>query len=307
MSYPLAQSDSPQKHSANGFVTEDLILRATALLAAFTVHKMYLPPTTKVLLLIPVSGILAGSMLVFPSVLRHKVSWLFLSLAVWALILPNWAHVDNHLFLFGYWLSSCALSRWSENPLEFLRSNGRTIVGLCFLFATFWKVASKVWLDGSFFYFFGFFDPRIGKMVHRFVDPESWNFVKGQLQAMTLAPDISLRLELPTIKPLFYVARGVTYFALTLELLIAALFLFYRSAFSRVKDYLLMIFCVLTYAVAPVYGFGLNLSIMGLASCENSRRRVQILYVLLFAGMMCLHTSTDVWKANPFSSFYNGD
>ena len=45
---------------------------------------------------------------------------------------------------------------------------------------------------------------------------------------------------------------------------------------------LLLVFCVTTYALAPVAGFGWLLAVMGLAQCHPNQRMLRGAYVAVF-------------------------
>jgi hypothetical protein len=48
------------------------------------------------------------------------------------------------------------------------------------------------------------------------------------------------------------------------------------------RDALLLIFCVTTYAVATVEGFGWLLIAMGIAQCGSTRHTTRLLYLAIF-------------------------
>jgi hypothetical protein len=49
------------------------------------------------------------------------------------------------------------------------------------------------------------------------------------------------------------------------------------------RDAILLTFCVTTYAVATVAGFGWLLLALGVAQCEPGRRKTQLSYLIVFA------------------------
>ena len=52
---------------------------------------------------------------------------------------------------------------------------------------------------------------------------------------------------------------------------------------SKFRDIFLIIFCVTTYAVATVQGFGWLLIAMGVAQTEPGRWKTRIAYVVIYA------------------------
>jgi len=75
---------------------------------------------------------------------------------------------------------------------------------------------------------------------------------------------------------------AVTWIGFLLEAIVAALCLGVARAGSMSRHVALMIFCVTTYALAPVAGFGWLLSTMGIAQCGTAQRAARHAYVCVF-------------------------
>jgi hypothetical protein len=98
-----------------------------------------------------------------------------------------------------------------------------------------------------------------------------------------LAPD-DLLVEPPALGRL---ARVLTWGGLAIETLLAAAFLTPLAAAHRwVRHLLLIAFCVTTYPVAPVAGFGWLLLAMGVVSAETARWRAAYVgaWLIVLAG-----------------------
>jgi len=52
----------------------------------------------------------------------------------------------------------------------------------------------------------------------------------------------------------------------------------------------LALFCVTTYVIAPVVGFGWLLLVMGMAQCEPERMSVRTMYLALFFALIFYQT-----------------
>ena len=82
---------------------------------------------------------------------------------------------------------------------------------------------------------------------------------------------------------LLLLARASTVWNLFDQALVAAAFLApIKLGLRRIRDPLLILFCLVTYAVAPVAGFGWLLLSMGMAQSEPDAR-VRIWYLAAFA------------------------
>ena len=79
------------------------------------------------------------------------------------------------------------------------------------------------------------------------------------------------------------VAQILTYFTVVLEGLVALSFLWsVRRGISMYRDIFLIVFCITTYAIATVEGFGWLLIAMGVAQTEPDRWKTRIAYITVY-------------------------
>jgi hypothetical protein len=79
------------------------------------------------------------------------------------------------------------------------------------------------------------------------------------------------------------VSQILTYWTVFIESAVTLLFLIPKKAgISRFRDLFLVVFCVTTYSVAAVEGFGWLLIAMGASQCGDGRKAVRFLYVVAF-------------------------
>ena len=169
--------------------------------------------------------------------------------------------------------------------------NARWLIGLSFLFATFWKLFSSEFLDGSFFRFTLLVDPRF----RGFSD-----LVGGVPAAVTAANADALQsltrpnsdigiIQLADAPRIANLAKFLSFWTVGIEGSIALLFLVpdkYRVGPAR--DLLLLAFMFSTYPVATVVGFGRLLAVMGLAQTRNYLRIERAIYLGCFLLMPLL-------------------
>jgi hypothetical protein len=87
-----------------------------------------------------------------------------------------------------------------------------------------------------------------------------------------------------------------TWGTLVIEAAIAVLFLLkVRGALATARHALLLLFCVATYAFAPVAGFGWLLLVMGLAQCREQEIWLRRSYVTVY--FLVLIYSEVPWAA----------
>lgn len=230
------------------------------------------------------------------SLYRSATYWVLLTgVMIWGNTV-DWYEIDNHKYLMTYWcLAICCVLRHPD-PAGSLALNARLLIGLCFTFATLWKLLAPDYLSGSFFQATLLTDRRF-RSVAEFVGgvPSSmldWNqLMVGQLgRGAGIFDEVPLQSS-PRLPAL---ANGLTAWTFTIELLLAAAFLApLRSRLSAWRNPLLLVFGVTTYAVANVVGYGWLLMAMGASQCGPRERRSRILFVLTF---FMIQVYTAPWR-----------
>ena len=86
-----------------------------------------------------------------------------------------------------------------------------------------------------------------------------------------------------------------TWWNLLDQIAVASCFLAPENSFLyKKRDFSLLIFCITTYAVAPVPGFGWLLVSMALAQCENNNK-VRIAYICTFF-IILFYYEVPMWR-----------
>ncbi|MEM7394188.1 MAG: hypothetical protein AAF492_17760, partial [Verrucomicrobiota bacterium] len=91
--------------------------------------------------------------LVFRPIARNPTFWFCICCFLVVANIHFWYKIDNHKYLMTYWCLGVFFCLETRNPLKNLAFNGRLLIGLCFLFATFWKSIVPDFRDGTFFYY----------------------------------------------------------------------------------------------------------------------------------------------------------
>jgi hypothetical protein len=231
--------------------------------------------------------VLAGAVLslLFAPVRRSPVTWLAQSLLIGAQIIEAWPTSDNHIYLLSYWSLAIGLALGTPSPAATLAATSRWLVAAAFLFAVVWKgVLSPDYLDGRFFRVTLLTDDRFADAVTLLGDitapqiREARRFLQPLPEGAELA-DVEWFGEPPRLRLL---AAIVTWGGVVLEALVVVLCLCPLAGRAVVARHgALLLFCVTTYALAPVAGFGCLLAAMGLAQCLTPGR-LQTAYVVVF-------------------------
>ncbi len=245
----------------------------------------------------PITISLALLGLVFANQLRNPILWFFLTILTASRVLLDWPLADNHAYLLCYWCLAIFIALKVNHTQECLALNGRLMIGLVFLFATFWKlVFSPDYADGQFFQVMMITDSRfegftqlVGglskediKGLRDLIEPSVYNTVAN----LNSSIQPSARFNL--------VASIASYWNIIINAIIAIAFIWpIERGFSKVRDGLLIFFCVITYAVATVEGFGWLLLAMGIAQCRPDR--VIALFMYLGAFVLVLFYREIPW------------
>ncbi len=256
----------------------------------------------------PLVLVLAAAGLLVPGALRRPALWLGLAALAAARVALDWPFPDNHAYLLAYWCLAAGLALRASEPREFLATNARLLVGLAFAFAVLWKLAlSSDFADGTFFRVTLLLDRRfewITSLVGG-VSAEQLGALRAPLeQHVDFAPVGALTgVELP--ERFEWLAVGATAVTALLESAVAVAFLWPRAGGPAAwRDPLLLGFCAVTFALAPVAGFGWLLLAMGVAQCPDGRRGLRMLYVGVFALLILYGALPGRHVAGPWS--YDG-
>ena len=211
--------------------------------------------------------------LIFPRLLRSSRMWGALAALTAIRIAGDWPLADNHIYLLGYWLLAIALSLRAADALATLTFTSRWLVGLAFAFAVLWKaVLSPDFVDGRFFRVTLLTDPRFGAAA-QLIGGLSQGELDANREALALLPEGAELLDAPVVHEpvrLRMLATASTFGILALEAAVSLLMLAPATRASvRWRHAVLLLFCGITYAFAPVAGFGWLLLVMGLAQVES--------------------------------------
>jgi hypothetical protein len=226
---------------------------------------------------------LAGLALILPRVLRAPATWYGLAALIAARIIADWPLPDNHIYLLAYWCLAVALALGAKDSVSILGKSSRMLIGLAFLMAVLWKgLLSPDYLDGRFFRVTLLTDDRLADAALLLGGLTGSELDENRVLLRPLQQGAEL-LDSPPLAepPAFRLLTTVsTWGGIVLEALIACACLAPLSGHAvKVRHILLLSFCVVTYAFAPVAGFGWLLLVMGLCSCQPEQRLMRITYI----------------------------
>ena len=220
------------------------------------------------------------------AVRRAPVTWLLVAVFVAARIVAVWPLSDNHIYLLAYWCLALGLALSSANPAGTLSVSSRWLLGGAFAMAVLWKAAlSPDYVDGRFFRVTLLTDERFADASLVFGGLSREQMIQNRAFLEPLPQGAELLTPPPFVEPprLRAFAAAATWGGLFLEGLIALTCLVpVRGRLDVARHGLLLAFCVTTYALAPVAGFGWLIATMGLAQCRPHQQSLHRAYLAVF-------------------------
>lgn len=236
-----------------------------------------------------VAALMAG--LIWPTLRRSRLLWLYLTFAmVWAR-LPELTVMDNHHYLIAYWsiaVTTCLFVD-RENPNPLVARNARLLIGLAMGFAVIAKLRSGEFANGEFFEFLLLTGGRFEAFSELLLRvPAADLLANRQAVASMLTPGTTAELVTEvTLKGPTWVGPAallLSLWTLAIEGLCAVAFLWRSNGplVRAVRNASLLIFAFTTYAIATVGGFAWILIILGVAQCEEDDRWARLGYSVAF-------------------------
>jgi hypothetical protein len=235
---------------------------------------------------IPITVVAVAGLIYRPLVCTSNfwfVLVIFLAASAW----QNWYTIDNHKYLMLYWCLAISVSAAaSGSPRETLRVNARWLIAFAFAFAALWKILSKDFLDGSFFYQDLLTENRFETLSKAIggVPASALSAAADALHELKKIEHPALSVKLYDSSRLYLFAQVMTWWTVFIETAIAVTFLAPEKwRLSRLRDIFLLVFLLTTYTAATVVGFGWVLSIMGYVQARDDARWTKSLYLVSFA------------------------
>ena len=247
----------------------------------------------------PLGLMLLGAMILFPALRRHPGIWIGLTMVAAWRVISNWPLPDNHAYLLVYWCGAISISLHGreEEADRVLSSNARLLIGLTFLLAVIQKAVSPDYLDTSFFRFILIWDDRFEdfSLLFSSITEEQLDAMRGCWSTL-LADDPRTCPDGKSASEAIGTLAWISTWGNFIDQAVAAICFLAspRSFMGRHRDIVLIAFCFLTYAVAPVTSFGWLLLAMGLAQSTH-HRFVRLGYITAIGTLLVYH-SLDIFE-----------
>jgi hypothetical protein len=244
--------------------------------------------------------LVAGLAIAVPRLARAAWIWFALAALVLARLVQEWPLSDNHIYLLDYWCLGLGLCLLVPTPFAAIAEMSRWLVGAVFLCAILWKgLLTPDFLDARFFRLTLITDERFADLS-RAVGGLTQTQLEGNRAALVALPEGAEVIDGPVLEEppaLRRLGLALTWGGFVMESLLAAAFLSSWPAFlARARHLLLIAFTSITYAAAPVAGFGWLLAAMGLAQCPQPQHTLRLAYLGAFA-LVLIYSETPLVDA----------
>lgn len=214
--------------------------------------------------------------------------WTLITILLLVGLFPMYHYMDNHTYLTWYWVAAVTLCLWTSQEKSSIDFNARILIGLCFLFATIWKILSPEFLNGTFFHFTFLTDPRFFEFseltagITSEIRTENFSEINKLTDSLN-RDNVGMLTSSALVQP---IAVFMAYWTVFIEGWIAIAFLMPRNYIvSRLRDIPLLIFMATTYPIATVTGFAALLATMGFAQSLHSAKLLKLVYVFVFLSV----------------------
>ena len=220
------------------------------------------------------------------AVRRAPLTWILIATLVGARVVSVWPLSDNHIYLLAYWCLAIGLALSTAASAATLSASSRWLLAAAFVMAVVWKaVLSPDYTDGRFFRVTLLTDERFADAALMFGGLSRDQMAQNRAFLEPL-PEGAALLDPPAfVEPprLRAFARIATWGGLFLEAVIGTAFLLPAGRWGELTRHAsLLTFCLTTYALAPVAGFGWLLASMGLAHCRTDQPWLRGAYLAVF-------------------------
>ncbi len=241
--------------------------------------------------------IFAPIMLIFiQDSLRSRFLWGVLVSSMISFFYKNWYHLDNHLYLFFYWIMAVFIACFigaREDRIKYIKFNACYLVFFTMMISALQKIMSSSYMNGDFFLFTFLTDDRFFPLTFSLFKTNPYDLVKNKLilnesfiesNAVMLWGKSAL-LEKGSLIFSYFVVGGE--FLLGLLFFIPSLSNFhYHFRLS-----LLFSFIFLVYLFVPVISFGYILTVFAYTLIDSKRKYSffwKVSYLVLFLFLISL-------------------
>tara|TARA_Y100001935_G_scaffold252429_1_gene256317 strand:- start:4320 stop:5192 length:873 start_codon:yes stop_codon:yes gene_type:complete len=221
---------------------------------------------------------------------RHsKYYWISITTFYFLFVIQNWQIIDNHIYLWGYWLLAICTSFFTTNQHESLKLSAKYLIAFCMAYAFVQKLNPN-FLSGDFFYYklitdqrFNFIGPLIQYNLSEVISENIYLINKVTYETKTVILNAGPYILHP-------ISKFLTWYTLIIEGILALLFFLKRKKVYIWQHSFLLIFGSL-YFVLPIRGFAYALLTMGFVLIKKEDIKLKFIYILYLFYIFLLSSS----------------
>lgn len=220
--------------------------------------------------------------LLFKNFRENKYYWTCISFmaVMFYLILDLVGYVPNHKHVFAYAIVAITIAlfiKHKTNPLNFIKTQAKIIIGLCFLFATTGKFLAPEFLNGAFFEFTNTTDPRFFGFTSLIADIDLMLLKENETNFRVLLEQANTNKVFTAhgAKEIGFIGMIISYWTIFIEGMIAVSFcLPSKYWLSKHRNVFLVAFILTTYPIATVLGFAIILTALGFTQSLDANNKL---------------------------------
>lgn len=239
--------------------------------------------------------------LLVPALVREPLLWGVLAGLASLAVLIDRDLADNHKYLLCYWLWVMCIAHIAQR--EGLRDqiigfNARFLLVFIFLGAALQKLISVSYMSGAMFELHLLLDSRFHAFAHLVGIDAALAEESVRRLLLIKNPYVQVldnKIILATNDHVNFIAKLITWYDVYVQVAIGALFLFCRRITDLIAHALLLFFIFTTYLPAPVFGFGVTLSVLGFALVKERSQILTAAYLLSIVAVLCYQMPWRDW------------
>lgn len=233
----------------------------------------------------PFVVVLGAAALVHRPLLHRGEVWLGIATLRLLLFPLSWASIENADYLVTWWCLAMGVALLLRDPERAVAISARWLLGGVFLLAMYWKLASPDFPNGGFFAFSIVSDLRLEAIAHAAGVSQETIFANRATLLSMLQPGGPEVVSLAGVEAVGVLGRVMTIGTLVIEGLVA-LTLLARPWFPDwFRNGLLVVFVLVTYALAPILLFGWIVLILAIAQTHPHETVARATFAGLFVAL----------------------
>lgn len=222
--------------------------------------------------------LIASIGLLLEDIRQSTLFWVTITGLYWLWAILNWQVIDNHMYLWGYWLIAITVSKQTEDPDASLKISAKFLIATCMTYATIQKMNPE-FLSGDFFYFQMITDYRF-KFIGHLIQFNLGDIIQENNMLITNLKTNSRAVLLnPGPHILHIISQTLTWYTMFIETCLALVFFLPQKKCYALQHWLMLLFLSI-YFILPIKGFAFALLSLGFTLIKKEDAGLKLTYIL---------------------------